>query len=188
MKKAVIILGIFLNFTYFIFSISSSDTSNSAPNNSDKIKNLLTQLQGGMPKNPIEIKDFKIIDPNNNNHNLFEFKGKVILLNLWATWCPPCREEMPSMQKLYEEYKSKNFTIVAVSGESMDTVKNFLSKNKYDFPIFIDDNNQLNRTYGTGSIPTTYLIDKNGFMIAQFVGGRNWSSPLAKELIDSLMK
>lgn len=188
MKKTALVLAIFLYLTYFRGSISGINALSPASKNNDKIKNLITQLQGGMPKNPVEMKDFKIIDPYNNNHKLFDYKGKVILLNLWATWCPPCRQEMPFMQKLYEDYKNKNFIIVAVSGESMETVNNFLSKNKYDFPIFIDDDNQLNRTYGTGSIPTTYLIDKNGFMIAQFVGGREWNGPSAKELIDALLK
>ena len=188
MKKFLIFTTLFLMaFSSFQINASSSASSQKT-DNSEKITGLINELSGNLPKSQIQLKDFKIFDMENKSHQLFDYKGKVILLNFWATWCPPCRAEMPSMEKLSNEYKNKNFTVLAVSAEDFKTVKNFITTNKYTFPVFTDDNGQLNNAYGTGSIPTTYLIDKNGNMIAQFVGSREWDSQTAKDLINNLLK
>jgi len=151
-------------------------------------KKLIEKMGGGMPKKEIKLIDANITDLNGNKVKLSDFKDKVIFLNLWATWCPPCRAEMPSMEKLSEKFKDKNFVILAVSqGEDLNTVTNFLKKNKYSFKIFTDEKNEVAGSYGTGSIPTSYLIDKNGNMIAQFVGGRDWFSKEAVDLINALL-
>ncbi len=150
---------------------------------------LIAKLGGNTTKEPTKTTDAKFMNINGKNSKLSDFKGKVIMLNLWATWCPPCRAEMPSMQKLYDDFKNKNFVITAVSqGENLDTVKNFLKNNNYSFPIFIDINNEIARVYSTGSIPTTYLIDKEGYLIARFVGGRDWYSKESIDLINELLK
>ncbi|MBN2545374.1 MAG: TlpA family protein disulfide reductase [Spirochaetes bacterium] len=151
-------------------------------------KKLIEKMGGGMPKKEIKFIDANITDMNGNKTKISDFKDKVIFLNLWATWCPPCRAEMPSMEKLHNKFKDKEFVILAVSqGENMKTVENFLKKNKYSFKIFTDDKNEVASSYGTGSIPTSYLIDKNGNMIAQFVGGRDWFSKEAVDLINALL-
>ena len=145
-------------------------------------------MGGGMPKKVVKLIDANILDINGNKAKISDYKDKVIFLNLWATWCPPCRAEMPSMEKLQNKFKDRNFAVLAVSqGEDMKTVTNFLKKNKYTFKIFIDDKNEVASAYGTGSIPTSYLIDKNGNMIAQFVGGRDWFSKDAIDLINALL-
>lgn len=119
---------------------------------------------------------------------LSDYKGQVILLNLWATWCPPCRAEMPAMEQLYAAYKEKGFVIAAVSvGEDAKTVKDFLKKTPYSFPVFTDPEGQVSGTYGTGSIPTTYLIDKEGTFLGRFVGAREWYSEDAQNLIEALL-
>jgi peroxiredoxin len=150
---------------------------------------LINKLGGGRPKKTVKIIDAEIMNMNGKTSKLSDYNGKVIMLNLWATWCPPCREEMPSMQNLYNDFKNKNFTIVAVSqGENLNTVKKFLDKKNYTFPIFIDNKNEVAKSYNTGSIPTTYLINKNGNLIAQFIGGRNWYSKESIDLIKELVK
>ncbi len=153
------------------------------------INDLIGKLGGGIPKEQIKMKDAEIMNINNKFSKLSDYKGKIIMLNLWATWCPPCRAEMPSMQKLYNDFKNKDFIILAVSlGEDLNTVSKFLKNNRFTFPIFIDNKNEVARTYSTGSIPTTYIIDKEGNIIARFVGGIDWYSIDSIKLFDELLK
>lgn len=170
--------------------INSDNDNNMNENTIDQnIKELVEKLGGGIAKKPVKIIDAEIMNINGNTSKLSNYKNKIIMLNLWATWCPPCRAEMPSMQKLYDNYKNKDFTIIAVSqGEDLNTVKKFLVNNPFNFPIFIDKNNEIARSYSTGSIPTTYLINKQGYLIAQFIGGREWNSKEAIDLINELIK
>ena len=171
----------------------NSDTTKNDSSNKDVDKKviieLIDKLGGGKPKEALKLYEAEIMDLEKNKVKLSDYKGKVIFLNLWATWCPPCRTEMPSMEKLYNNFKDKDFIILAVSqGEKLDAVKNFLQKNSHAFPVFIDINNEVAKFYGTGSIPASYLIDKDGFIIARFVGGRDWYSKEAIELINALIK
>ena len=162
--------------------------TNDNTSNQDIIE-LIKKLGGSISKKPIKMIDAKIMSINGKTSKLSDYKNKIILLNLWATWCPPCRAEMPSMQKLYNNFKNKNFTIIAVSqGENLSIVKKYTNDNNYNFPIYIDNNNEVARSYNTGSIPTTYLIDKNGYLIARFIGGRDWYSKEAINLINELLK
>jgi len=153
-----------------------------------EIKMLLEKLGAGIPKKEIKYFDATFFDLNGKEVKISDYSGKVIFLNLWATWCPPCRKEMPEMEKLNEKFKDKNFVMIAVSvGEDNKTVKNFLSKNKYKFPIFTDNKRDIETKYSTGSIPTTYIIDKNGNILAQFIGAREWYSKEAISLIEKLL-
>ena len=153
------------------------------------VASLITSLGGGQPQNEFKYIDSNFVDLESNTKSISDYNGKVIFLNLWATWCPPCREEMPSMEKLYRQFKDKDFVILAVSaGEDQKTVKKFLEKNSYTFPIFTDYRNATAGQYGTGSIPTTYIIDKKGYIVARFVGGRDWYSKEAIDLITKLVE
>lgn len=153
------------------------------------INELIRKLGGGLPKEETKMKDAEIMNIDKKVSRLSDYKGKVIMLNLWATWCPPCRAEIPSMQKLFNDLKNKDFIIIAVSqGEDLNTVNKFLKNTSYTFPIFIDKNNEVARSYSTGSIPTTYLINKQGNIIARFIGGIDWYSVDSIKLIDELLK
>jgi thiol-disulfide isomerase/thioredoxin len=148
----------------------------------------LQALGGWAPKKELKYFDANITDMKGNPVKLSNYEGKVIFLNLWATWCPPCREEMPSMEKLQKAFEKDDFVILAVSqGEKMSTVQKFLTKKPYSFPIFIDHANEVSSNYATGSIPTSYLIDKKGMLVAQFVGGRDWYSKDSQGLIKLLL-
>ena len=100
------------------------------------------------------------------------------MLNFWATWCPPCRQEMPSMQELYEKTKNEDFVIIAISVDHTKTseVKDFVKENNYTFPIFHDADETLGKKFLVRSIPTTLLIDKNGIIQERVVGGKDWSN------------
>ncbi len=110
---------------------------------------------------------------------LSDYKGKVVFLNIWATWCAPCREEMPSMEKLYRELKDDDFEILAVSvdDKGAGVVAPFAKKYNLTFPILLDQDGKTGRLYNTTGVPETFIIDKNGVIISKVIGYRNWSDP-----------
>lgn len=134
---------------------------------------------GKAPKSPKEYTpkaiDFTLPDINGKSHRLSDYKGKLIFLNFWATWCPPCRAEMPSMQKMYEASDKNKFIILAVNvGEPHATVKKFAETHNYTFPILIDDGAKTSLKYRAYGIPLTYIIDQKGEIIARISGAREW--------------
>lgn len=121
--------------------------------------------------------------------SLKDFRGKVILLNFWATWCPPCKFEMPAMENLYKRYKDKGLEIVAVNlQEGADTVKRFMQKNGYTFTGLLDSNGDVSVAYNASYIPVTYIIDKNGKLVGKAIGAREWDSSVIMNLMDELLR
>ena len=107
----------------------------------------------------LKAQNFALKDLNGNDVNLKDYRGEIVFLNFWATWCLPCLVEMPSMEKLYSEFKNKNFTILAVDmQEDAATVQNFKERFKLSFPILLDSEGVVASYYGVMSIPTTYFI------------------------------
>jgi peroxiredoxin len=133
--------------------------------------------------------DFSLPNVAGKQVKLSSFKGKVVFLNFWASWCPPCREEMPSIENLFKKMKGKNFQILAVSLDEggADVVKRFVSKNRYTFPILLDPDNKAAGKYGIYSIPATYIIDKQGYIIDYYVGSRDWSEDAAISALKKLL-
>ena len=128
--------------------------------------------------------DFTLNDINGGTHTLSAYKGKVVLLNFWATWCPPCREEMPALQKLYDIWDKSKYAMLAVNiGENAEVVKAFLTKNHYTFPILIDDNKEVTAKYGIQGIPTTYIIKKNGQVASKLLGSHEWTLDEINKLV-----
>jgi thiol-disulfide isomerase/thioredoxin len=118
---------------------------------------------------------------------LADYKGKIVLLNFWATWCPPCRAEMPSMERLWKAHKDKAFVLLGVSeGEKLETVKKFIGWGGYSYPIFVDTSYDVGSEFGVRAYPTTYIINKQGMAIARVVGGIEYDSPKAIELFGAL--
>ena len=119
---------------------------------------------------------------------LEDFRGKVVFLNFWATWCPPCRIEMPSMEKLYNKFKDDRFTILAVDmQEDSETVKRFKESFKLSFPILLDEEGAVGAYYGVMALPATYFIDREGYLYAAALGARDWSGEDAVQLIRHLL-
>ncbi len=133
--------------------------------------------------------DFNLLDLSGNQASLSNYQGKVIMLNFWATWCPPCRNEMPSMESLYKKMKDKNFVIVAVNiQENSSTVKSFIQKNRYSFPVIIDEKGEVAAKYQIRVIPTTYIIDTKGKIAGVFTGSRDWDSDDVVKIFRELAK
>jgi len=109
--------------------------------------------------------DFKLEDLNGNTVSLSDYKGKKVFLNFWATWCPPCKAEMPDIEKLYQETKDSDLVILAVNvGEDKDTVQKFISDKGYNFHILLDVKGEVSQKYQVTGIPTSYFIDTEGYL------------------------
>lgn len=121
---------------------------------------------------------FQIVDLTGNNISNKDLRDKVVLLNFWATWCAPCREEMPALSKLYSRFKDKGLIIVGVSIDSSEKlVKSFLETNPVSFPIATDIDSKIADLYKVYTYPTTFLIDKHGVVQEYFLGGQEWNDP-----------
>ncbi len=133
--------------------------------------------------------DFALPDLEGKVQRLADFRAKVVLLNFWATWCPPCRAEMPSMETSYQAYKDQGFVILAVSSnvQGAAIVQPFMDQNRLSFPTLLDPTGRVGGMYGVRSIPTSYLLDRQGRVVSREIGARNWSNAEARALIASLL-
>ncbi len=139
--------------------------------------------------NPLAAKEFALKDITNKKVNLKDYRGKVVMLNFWATWCGPCREEMPSMEKLYGQFKEKGFVIIAVaSGEEFTSVSKFIKQYNLTFPALIDSDYKVTETYKVWALPTTYFINARGQIVGKAQGGRDWDTKQANQYIASLLQ
>jgi thiol-disulfide isomerase/thioredoxin len=122
--------------------------------------------------------DFTLSDLSGKKVSLSSFKGKLVFLNFWATWCPPCRAEMPSMERLHQKLKGKGLVILAVDlQEDPQSVQKFVDQYKLSFPVVLDADGRVGATYGARSIPTTYIIGRDGSALGGTIGGHEWDSP-----------
>jgi peroxiredoxin len=136
---------------------------------------------------PEALDNFTIKAMGGTTSSLNDQKGKIVLLNFWATWCPPCRAEMPAIEKLWKRTKDRAFTVMGVSvGEAPDTVRGFIAKQGYSYPIYVDPSGALGTAFGARSIPTTYILDKTGSAIAGMVGGAPYDSDEAAAIFAEL--
>lgn len=131
---------------------------------------------------------FTLPDINGRQVALSDFKDKIVFLNFWTTWCPECRIEMPSIEKLHQKLKGKDFAIIAVNlQESVLRVKTFLNKYPLSFAILLDTKGKIAQQFGIRAIPTTYILDKNGGIIGKAFGSRHWNSKKSIALFEHLM-
>lgn len=133
--------------------------------------------------------DFTLPDAGGTKRSLKDYRGKVVFLAFWATWCPYCREEIPAMESVYKEYKGKGFEIVAVAikDKREDTLA-FVKKNKLTYPILMDPEGDIGSLYGAYATPTVYLIDRNGQVLARMWGPAGWGSPASRKLVAQLVE
>ncbi len=154
---------------------SVPETSASKPWYSDRFESLGFYV---FPS-PVEIPSFSV-QPRAGGPALVPsaLKGKITLLNFWATWCPPCREEMPSIEKLAASLKGESFAVAAISvKEDAKTVDGFLKQYPYTFPIYLDTSGSASGNFVTRGIPTTFVLDKEARAIAAIVGSRPYDEP-----------
>ncbi|MGZ8531906.1 MAG: TlpA disulfide reductase family protein [Candidatus Binatia bacterium] len=132
--------------------------------------------------------EINLTTPDGKKISLREFRGKIVMLNFWASWCVPCREEMPAMEKLYQEFKDKNFVIlaVAVKDRKQDAV-DFVKQLKLTYPVALDPEGKVGQEYGAWGLPATYLIGPKGEGLARGWGPAEWHGAGARKLIKDLV-
>lgn len=134
--------------------------------------------------------DFCLEGLNGEKVQLKALKGKIIFINFWATWCGPCKEEMPSMETLYQHFKERSFTFLTISLDygGQELVRKFIENHRYQFPVLLDPSGKTLDLFEISKIPTTLIIDKSGKMIGRAIGPRNWSSPEFFSLIEQMLQ
>ena len=138
--------------------------------------------------NSAKAPDFNLKDQYGVVHSLENYKGKVIFLNFWATWCPPCKKEMPDIENIYKEYgeNKKDVVILGVNSEKENEVKKFLKDKGYTFPTLIDENSEVMRKYFIQAFPTSFVIDKEGNVYGYVMGGL--TKEQIKQVIEEVLK
>lgn len=133
--------------------------------------------------------DFSLKDLRGNLVSLRDFRGRVVFLNFWATWCPPCRLEMPTMEELHREFADHGLVILAVNfRESPDEVRSFLKQHGFTFTTLLDEEERAFGLYRAWSLPTTYLINKKSEIVGKVIGYRDWHSDHAKAFFRQLLE
>ena len=132
--------------------------------------------------------DIVLEDLNGKIVRVSDFKGKIVLLNFWTTWCPECRAEMPSLEKLYQRFKDREFVMIAINlKESSKAVNAFFEKNSLSFTSLLDTDGEISFRFGIRSIPTTFILDKKGGLAAKIIGSREWDGKKSTALFESLI-
>lgn len=132
---------------------------------------------------------FALSDLEGKKVRLSDFQGRIVFLNFWATWCEPCKEEIPAMEKLYRDLKSDSFVIVGVNvKEGKKPVQKFVRDFTVTFPVLLDTEGEVGLLYGAWGLPTTYIIGKKGEVIARVFGPALWGSKESREYFQSLLR
>jgi len=148
----------------------------------------MASLRVQSPSKSLFAPDFTLRDLEDRKVSLRDFQGKLVFLNFWATWCPPCRYEMPSMESLYKEFKGKGLVVLAINlKEGKEKVRSFMVSERLTFPALLDYSGEVAQRYGVRGIPTTFLINGKREIVGKALGARDWSSSDARGLIRRLL-
>src|SRR5699024_4383964 len=173
----------------------ADEQENTSSDNSEDGETQENEEESEQQLTPAPLADLELTDQFGNTHMLSDYKGKVIFLNFWATWCGPCRNEMPDIQKLYEEYSAQGenaeVVILGVAGPdigqegSSDDIAAFMEENGYTYPVLMDESAEMFTQYGISAFPTTFMIDRDG-NIYGYVPGQ-MTEEIMRSIIDQTL-
>src|SRR5579875_2465573 len=135
--------------------------------------------------------NFTLTSLDGETVTLSKLRGKVVFLNIWATWCGPCREEMPSMETLYDEFRNnQDFVMLAVSQDTKGrvVVAPYVEKNGYHFKVLLDPENKVGEAYDVSGVPETFIIDRQGRIVAHHMGAFDWSQKAIADALEELLQ
>ncbi|MFK5970675.1 MAG: TlpA disulfide reductase family protein [Candidatus Marithrix sp.] len=143
---------------------------------------LLTLLPD-KPKAP----EFKLLDMDDNVHQLSDYLGKPVIINFWATWCPPCRTELPSMNRAFTKIKTEGIAMIAVNvGENEDTIFSFMGNYPINFTVLRDESGKIINQWPIKGLPTTFILNPEGKLVYRAIGGREWDDEKILNKVRSL--
>jgi peroxiredoxin len=149
----------------------------------------IRELELIKPARSKRAEDFSLNTPGSGKVRLLDYRGQVVLINFWATWCPPCLEEMPAMERLYRQHRELGFTLVAVSVDAdSKLVAPFVTAHKFTFPVALDPSMSMANTYGVRALPSTFIVARDGTLAALAIGPRHWDNDAAHSLIEGLAR
>lgn len=164
---------------YFLFFIVLIMMTGCSENNEPGI--ILAELNKPAP-------DFTLVDLNGKIWQLSSLRGKVVFINFWATWCPPCLEEMPSMQALYTDMTNAPFQMLAIlNNDRPEFAQKMADKGGLTFPILLDPESETSTHYGLTGVPETFIVDSQGILREKFLGPRPWNSQGALDMLKKYM-
>lgn len=138
------------------------------------------------------VPDYSTSSLSGEETSFAEYRGQVVLINVWATWCGPCRVEMPPIQASYERFKEHGFTVLAVSLDTgpgyREKVKRFVDEYNLTFPILLDPDGRIQRVLRTVGVPETFVLDRDGRIVKRLIGATDWDSPANQALIKELLE
>jgi cytochrome c-type biogenesis protein len=187
--RLVIILGvlIFVAGTGALL-VKSSPFANTGIDDSAKNR-LLRKLDILPVPEQVAPMEFSLPDTHGQRVSMARFKGKVVFLNFWTTWCRECRNEMSAMERLHRRLQERDFVMVAISlRESAKTVKRFMDQNRLTFTALLDKNGDVGTTYAVRAIPTTFILDRRGHIIGMALGARKWDTAKTVKLFERLLE
>ncbi|MBT5472628.1 MAG: TlpA family protein disulfide reductase [Nitrospina sp.] len=138
----------------------------------------------------VDAPNFTLKNLEGKEVSLSDFRGKHVLVNFWATWCGPCKIEMPSLEALYQRFKNKNFVMLAISNDMFGAtiVKPFVKANKISFPVLLDQRLKASNAFGVVSLPATFMIDPKGKILGALYGAEDWATPSNILYFENLLK
>ncbi|MCU7817855.1 MAG: TlpA family protein disulfide reductase, partial [gamma proteobacterium symbiont of Lucinoma myriamae] len=137
---------------------------------------------------PWKAPEIDLIDINGHRHTIDDYQGKILIVNFWGTWCKPCRKEMPSLQRAYNQLIDDDILIIAIAmGDSLSEVNEFRNNNPVDFALLADKDSEVSTNWSVSALPTTYIVNPKGEVIIRIIGEYEWDSLQFLEEIKSLM-
>jgi thiol-disulfide isomerase/thioredoxin len=152
------------------------------------IADSLNAMRVILPNEPVDAPDFTLDGLHGRPVRLRDLRGRVVFLSFWATWCVPCRQEMPAMERLYQAYRERGLTMVAVNyKESPAEVKTFMEELRLTFPAALDRKGAVTASFAVRSLPVTYLVDRDGKILWKALGERTWDGPPSRGYFDRIL-
>ena len=149
------------------------------------------ELELARPGRAQAAQPFEVATPEGGKLSLSEYRGRVVLLNFWATWCEPCKEEMPAMERLYQKHRGQGLVVLAVSNDpegSIQRVARFIKESGFSFPVGLDPRLKVASLYRVRVLPSSLVIDRKGTLSYIALGPREWDKPAAHQLFESLLR